>query len=130
MRASALSAGRQQAYFAVNGIGGPRTIRGTQTEGRIMSKLEGKVAVISGGNSGIGLAIARRFVKEGAHVFIFGRRWDALDKAVQFIGANVTAIQTDRTPRPRCHLLTQDHQILQDRKDDVAVATTAWIEAL
>jgi hypothetical protein len=82
MRASALSAGRQRAYFAVDGIGGPRTIRGTQTEGRIMSKLEGKVAVISGGNSGIGLAIARRFVKEGAHVSIFGRRWDALDKAV------------------------------------------------
>jgi hypothetical protein len=54
MRASALSARRQQAYFAVNGIGGPRTIRGTQTEGRIMSKLEGKVAVISGGTAALG----------------------------------------------------------------------------
>jgi hypothetical protein len=63
-------------------------------------------------------------------VFIVGRRRDALDKAVQFIGANVTAIQADRTSRPRCHLLTQDHQILQDRKDDVTTATTAWIEAL
>jgi NAD(P)-dependent dehydrogenase (short-subunit alcohol dehydrogenase family) len=60
-----------------------------------MSRLEGKVAVISGGNSGIGLAIAQRFVKEGAHVFIFGRRQEALDKAVQLIGANVTAIQAD-----------------------------------
>jgi NAD(P)-dependent dehydrogenase (short-subunit alcohol dehydrogenase family) len=60
-----------------------------------MSRLEDKVAVISGGTSGIGLAIARRFVKEGAHVFIFGRRRDALDDAVQFIGANVTAIQAD-----------------------------------
>jgi NAD(P)-dependent dehydrogenase (short-subunit alcohol dehydrogenase family) len=60
-----------------------------------MSRLEGKVAVISGGTSGIGLAIARRFVKEGAHVFIFGLRQAALDEAVQLIGANVTAIQAD-----------------------------------
>jgi NAD(P)-dependent dehydrogenase (short-subunit alcohol dehydrogenase family) len=60
-----------------------------------MSRLEHKVAVISGGSSGIGLAIAQRFVKEGAHVFIFGRRREALDNAVQFIGANVTAIQAD-----------------------------------
>jgi NAD(P)-dependent dehydrogenase (short-subunit alcohol dehydrogenase family) len=60
-----------------------------------MSRLEGKVAVISGGTSGIGLAIAQRFVKEGAHAFIFGRRRDALDKAVKLIGANVTAIQAD-----------------------------------
>jgi NAD(P)-dependent dehydrogenase (short-subunit alcohol dehydrogenase family) len=66
-----------------------------QTEGSIMSRLAGKVAVISGGNSGIGLAIAQRFVKEGAHVFIFGRRREALDKAVKLIGANVTAIQAD-----------------------------------
>jgi NAD(P)-dependent dehydrogenase (short-subunit alcohol dehydrogenase family) len=48
-----------------------------------MSRLAGKVSVISGGNSGIGLAIAQRFVKEGAHVFIFGRRREALDKAVK-----------------------------------------------
>ena len=60
-----------------------------------MSGLEGKVAVISGGNSGIGLAIARRFVKEGAHVFIFGRRQQALDRAVELIGANITAIRAD-----------------------------------
>ena len=62
-----------------------------------MSRLDGKVAVISGGNSGIGLAIARRFVKEGAHVFIFGRRQDALDEAVKLIGANVTTIRADAT---------------------------------
>jgi NAD(P)-dependent dehydrogenase (short-subunit alcohol dehydrogenase family) len=62
-----------------------------------MSRLEGKVAVISGGNSGIGLAIAQRFVKEGAHVFIFGRRRDALDEAVKLIGANITAIPADLT---------------------------------
>ena len=62
-----------------------------------MSRLEGKVAVISGGSSGIGLAIARRFVKEGVQVFIFGRRRGALDAAVQRIGGNVTAIQADAT---------------------------------
>jgi NAD(P)-dependent dehydrogenase (short-subunit alcohol dehydrogenase family) len=60
-----------------------------------MPRLEGKVAVISGGTSGIGLAIAQRFVTEGAHLFIFGRHRDALDEAVQLIGANVTAIQAD-----------------------------------
>jgi len=62
-----------------------------------MSRLEGKVAVLSGGDSGIGLAIAQRFVKEGAHAFIFGRHPDALDEAVQLIGANITAIQADAT---------------------------------
>jgi NAD(P)-dependent dehydrogenase (short-subunit alcohol dehydrogenase family) len=60
-----------------------------------MNSLEGKVAVISGGTSGIGLAIAQRFVKEGPHVFIFGRRQEALDEAVRLISANVTAIQAD-----------------------------------
>ena len=60
-----------------------------------MSRLDGKVAVISGGTSGIGLAISERFVKEGANVFIFGRHRDKLDEAVQLIGANLTAIQAD-----------------------------------
>jgi NAD(P)-dependent dehydrogenase (short-subunit alcohol dehydrogenase family) len=58
-------------------------------------KLEGKVAVITGGNSGIGLATARRFVAEGAHVFITGRRQAELDHAVREIGANVTGVQGD-----------------------------------
>lgn len=62
-----------------------------------MGKLDGKVAVISGGNSGIGLATAQRFVAEGAHVFIFGRRQVQLDEAVKLIGRNVTAIQADVT---------------------------------
>lgn len=60
-----------------------------------MGALEGKVAVITGGNSGIGLATAKRFVKEGAYVFITGRRQAGLDKAVSLIGKNVTAVQGD-----------------------------------
>jgi len=60
-----------------------------------MSKLEGKVAVITGGNSGIGLATAQRFVAEGAYVFITGRRQSELDAAVKQIGKSVTAVQGD-----------------------------------
>jgi len=60
-----------------------------------MSKLSGKVAVITGGSSGIGLAIAQRFVKEGAYVFIVGRRQSELDRAAKLIGGNVTAVQGD-----------------------------------
>jgi NAD(P)-dependent dehydrogenase (short-subunit alcohol dehydrogenase family) len=60
-----------------------------------MSTLAGKIAVISGGTTGIGLAIAQRFVAEGAYVYIFGRRPGQLDEAVALIGRNVTAIQAD-----------------------------------
>lgn len=60
-----------------------------------MNRLDGKVAVITGGNSGIGLAAARRLVDEGAHVFITGRRQAELDKAVASIGRNISAIQGD-----------------------------------
>jgi NAD(P)-dependent dehydrogenase (short-subunit alcohol dehydrogenase family) len=59
------------------------------------NKLEGKIAVITGGNSGIGLATAKRFVSEGAYVFITGRRQNELDAAVSEIGNNVTGIQGD-----------------------------------
>jgi NAD(P)-dependent dehydrogenase (short-subunit alcohol dehydrogenase family) len=62
-----------------------------------MSNLEGKVAVITGGSSGIGLATARRFVQAGARVFITGRRQAELDKAKAEIGKNVTAVQGDVT---------------------------------
>jgi NAD(P)-dependent dehydrogenase (short-subunit alcohol dehydrogenase family) len=62
-----------------------------------MSSLEGKVAVITGGSSGIGLATAKRFVREGAYVFITGRREAELEKAKAEIGSNVAAVQGDVT---------------------------------
>jgi NAD(P)-dependent dehydrogenase (short-subunit alcohol dehydrogenase family) len=61
----------------------------------ITKRLEGKIAVITGGNSGIGLATAQRFVEEGAFVFITGRRQDELDKAVKQIDKNVMGVQGD-----------------------------------
>jgi NAD(P)-dependent dehydrogenase (short-subunit alcohol dehydrogenase family) len=60
-----------------------------------MNKLEGKVAVITGGSSGIGLATAKRFVAEGAYVFITGRRQSELNVAVRDIGKNVTDVHGD-----------------------------------
>jgi NAD(P)-dependent dehydrogenase (short-subunit alcohol dehydrogenase family) len=61
----------------------------------VAKKLDGKVAVITGGSSGIGLATAQRFVAEGAHVFIIGRRQSELDKAKAQVGGNVTTVQGD-----------------------------------
>ena len=60
-----------------------------------MGKLVGKVAVITGGSSGMALASAKRFVEEGAYVFITGRRQEALDEAVKLIGRNVTGVRGD-----------------------------------
>ena len=60
-----------------------------------MARLEGKIAVITGANSGIGLAAARRFAAEGAHVYITGRRQAELDRAAAEIGPGATAVQGD-----------------------------------
>jgi len=60
-----------------------------------MGKLEGKIVLVTGGNSGIGLATAKRFVHEGAYVFITGRRETELARAVKDIGKNVTGVQGD-----------------------------------
>src|SRR6476661_1968718 len=65
------------------------------TKEKNMGKLEGKIAVVTGGSSGIGLATAKQFVSEGAYVFITGRRPPELAAAVKEIGRNVTGVQGD-----------------------------------
>src|SRR5258708_9069525 len=60
-----------------------------------MGKLEGKIALVTGGSTGIGLATAKEFVSEGAYVFMTGRRESELNAAVKEIGSNVTAVQAD-----------------------------------
>jgi NAD(P)-dependent dehydrogenase (short-subunit alcohol dehydrogenase family) len=60
-----------------------------------MKKHEGKVVVITGGNSGIGLATAQRFVAEGAYVYITGRNQRGLDEAIRKIGQNVTGVRAN-----------------------------------
>src|SRR5438445_6089646 len=60
-----------------------------------MGKLDGKIALVTGGNSGIGLATAKEFAGEGAYVFITGRRDPELAAAVKEIGSNVTAVRGD-----------------------------------
>src|SRR5258705_10123585 len=66
-------------------------------ENQLMARLDGKIAVITGGSSGIGLATAQRFVQEGAYVFITGRRQSELDKAKALIGDGVSTLAGDVT---------------------------------
>src|SRR6202521_2771124 len=72
-----------------------------------MGKLKGKVAVITGGSTGIGLAAAKLFVREGAYVFITARRQKEPDEAVKAIGSNVTGIQGDVAKLPDLDRLYQ-----------------------
>ncbi len=89
--------GQHPLMNRLNLVGGQWHLQtcGTFLKGDFMRKLEGKVALITGGNSGIGLATAKRFVEEGAYVFITGRTQSKLDDAVKQVGSNVTGVQGD-----------------------------------
>jgi NAD(P)-dependent dehydrogenase (short-subunit alcohol dehydrogenase family) len=82
-----------------------------------MSKLNGKVAVVTGGTSGIGLATAKRFAEEGAYVFITGRRQSELDAAVKLIGNHVTGVQGDVSNLADLDRLYETIQQQQDHID-------------
>jgi NAD(P)-dependent dehydrogenase (short-subunit alcohol dehydrogenase family) len=92
-----------------------------------MSRLSGKVAVITGGSSGIGLATAKRFVNEGAYVFITGRRQSELDKAKAEIGRNVSTVQGDVA-----NLADLDRLFAQVKAEkgvvDIVVASAGFVE--
>jgi NAD(P)-dependent dehydrogenase (short-subunit alcohol dehydrogenase family) len=92
-----------------------------------MSKLAGKIAVVTGGSSGIGLAAAKKFVDEGAYVFIVGRRRSELDKAKAEIGKNVTVVQADVADLSDLDRL---YGIVKDKKGalDIVVASAGFVE--
>jgi NAD(P)-dependent dehydrogenase (short-subunit alcohol dehydrogenase family) len=92
-----------------------------------MSKLNGKIAVVTGGSSGIGLAAAKKFVEEGAYVFITGRRQGELDKAKAEIGHNVSAVQGDVADLDDLDRL---YKTVKDEKGalDVVVASAGFVE--
>ncbi len=113
-----------------------------------MGRLDGKIALITGGNSGIGLATAKQFVHEGAYVFITGRRKPELDTAVKEIGGSVRGVQGDVSslgdldrlfaqiqqdkgiPRLRRQQLRHRDGIVRGRRDGAgvgeAIAQGAW----
>lgn len=92
-----------------------------------MMKLNGKVAVITGGSSGIGLASAQRFVEEGAYVFITGRRQAELDKAKMIIGRNVTTVRGDAAKLEDLECL---YKIVGEEKGvvDIVLANAGFVE--
>ena len=93
----------------------------------MMKRLEGKVAVITGGNSGIGLATAKRFVEEGAHVVITGRREKELQEAAASIRDNVTTVAGDVT---RLEDLDRLYAVVKEKHGhiDVLFANAGWGE--
>src|SRR5262245_6542743 len=94
---------------------------------KYMGKLEGKIALITGGNSGIGLATAKQFVNEGAYVFITGRRDVELAAAVKEIGRNVTGVQGDVS-----NLGDLDRLFAQIKREkgklDIVFANAGWAQ--
>jgi NAD(P)-dependent dehydrogenase (short-subunit alcohol dehydrogenase family) len=92
-----------------------------------MSKLNGKVAVITGGSSGIGLATAKRFVRDGAHVYITGRRQSELDKAKAEIGGNISTVPGDVGSLGDLDRLYQ-RIAADERKIDIVVANAGFVE--
>lgn len=94
-----------------------------------MSKLDNKVAVVTGGSSGIGLAIARRFVAEGAHVFVVGRRASELEKARSLLGARATPVVADVS---KLDDLDRLYQVVarEKRVVDVVVANAGMVDRL
>src|SRR5258707_12898814 len=94
-----------------------------------MKKLDNKVAVITGGTSGMGLATAKRFVAEGAYVFIMGRRQRELDAAAKDIGTQVTGVQGDIA---KLADLDRLYEIVkaQKRRVYIAVANTGGGDSL
>src|SRR5690242_16897043 len=92
-----------------------------------MALLKGKTAVITGGTTGIGLATAKRFVEEGAYVFISGRRQAELDAAVEEIGDNVTGVRGDVS---KADDLDRLYSAIADsgRRLDVVFANAATID--
>ena len=92
-----------------------------------MAKLNGKIAVITGGSSGIGLAAAKKFAEEGANVFITERRQAELDKAKAEIGRTVTAVQGDVT---NLDDLDRLYRVVKDEKGaiDIVVASAGFVE--
>jgi NAD(P)-dependent dehydrogenase (short-subunit alcohol dehydrogenase family) len=94
-----------------------------------MQALQGKVAVITGGNSGIGLATAKRFVAEGAFVFITGRRQAELDKAAKEIGKNVVAVMCDISKLEDLDRLYEE-VATRKGKIDILFANAGMVEAV
>jgi NAD(P)-dependent dehydrogenase (short-subunit alcohol dehydrogenase family) len=94
-----------------------------------MQALQGKIAVITGGSSGIGLATAKRFVEEGAFVFITGRRQAELDKAVNEIGKNVAAVNCDVSKLEDLDLLYKEVTARKGRID-ILFANAGMVETL